>query len=126
MVTAQCSVIGNVGSHCRDRLYGDDTPVAPVVSLGVCFFHASAAVNRRLIQRVLAASTHRTWHVTGSEHWFRAYKRGCEQYCSDSGRTKAQSQKQSKRHPSNYQERLQLPFKLIEVRKMKLEAGASA
>jgi hypothetical protein len=32
MVTAQCSVIGNVGSHCRDRLYGDDTPVASVVS----------------------------------------------------------------------------------------------
>jgi hypothetical protein len=25
MVAAQCSVIGNVGSHCRDRLYGDDT-----------------------------------------------------------------------------------------------------
>ena len=30
--------------------------------------------------------------VTVSEHWFRAYKRGCEQYCSDSGRTKAYSQ----------------------------------
>jgi hypothetical protein len=28
MITAKCSVIGNVGSHCRDRLYGDDTPVA--------------------------------------------------------------------------------------------------
>jgi predicted DCC family thiol-disulfide oxidoreductase YuxK len=24
-----------------------------------------------------------------SEHWFRASKRGCEQNCSDSGRTKA-------------------------------------
>jgi hypothetical protein len=36
-VAAQRSGIGNVGSHCRDRLYGDDTPVASVVSVGVCF-----------------------------------------------------------------------------------------
>ena len=29
------------------------------------------------------------FRFVGSEHWFRAYKRGCERYCSDSGRTKA-------------------------------------
>ena len=28
-------------------LYGDDTPVASAVPVGVCFFRAGAAVNRR-------------------------------------------------------------------------------
>jgi DCC1-like thiol-disulfide oxidoreductase len=37
-VAAECSVIGNVGSHCRDRLYGDDAPVASAVSVGVRLF----------------------------------------------------------------------------------------
>ena len=40
-------VISDVGSHCRDRLYGDDHPYCVGCSVGVCFFNAGGAINRR-------------------------------------------------------------------------------
>ena len=69
-----------------------NSPHGLILFDGVCVLCSSGCGfvskhDRRAYFRIVPMQLARD--VTISEHWFRAYKRGCEQYCSDSGRTKA-------------------------------------